>query len=54
MRNSYMLDLVASAHLNNLDVKIYMKGLIRQMVIGRAKPEELLRDVCEIHHPEAV
>jgi len=48
------MTLVGSAHRHDLDVYMYLEDVINHLNRGTAKPEELLPDVGELSHPEAI
>jgi hypothetical protein len=51
VRNASMMSLVASALRMDLDVGMYLEGVITHMLRGTAKTEELLPDRWTAAHP---
>lgn len=53
-RSAKMMSLVSSARRHDLDVRVYLEDVLRQLLLGSTDYESLLPDVWKQSHPEAV
>ena len=53
-RSAKMMSLVSSARRHDLDVRVYLEDVLRQLLLGNTDYESLLPDVWKQSHPEAV